>query len=65
MKPVVIAMEYTLIDCTTGTVHGPFGTFKQARGRAEDFAQWEILDGNFGLVDWSPAARASANVESA
>jgi len=30
-------LEYTLIDCSTHLIYGPYETFVQARGRAEDF----------------------------
>ena len=47
-------LEYTLIDCATGLIYGPYETFPQAFERAEDFEQWEILNRDGNLVDWSP-----------
>ena len=46
-------LEYTLIDCATGLIHGPYETFSQARDRAEDFEQWEIINREGNLIDWS------------
>jgi hypothetical protein len=46
-------LEYTLIDCSTGLIFGPYGTFNRAREHAEDFAIWEILNRDGDLVDWS------------
>jgi hypothetical protein len=43
---------YTLIDCATDLVYGPYETFDQARGHADDFATWEILNSGDNLVDW-------------
>jgi hypothetical protein len=47
-------LEYTLINCATGLVYGPHGTFHQARERAEEFKRWEIINRKGNLVDWSP-----------
>jgi hypothetical protein len=47
-------LEYTLIDCSTGLIYGPYETFVQARERAEDFERWEIINCEGKLVDWSP-----------
>ena len=47
-------LEYTLIDCATGLIYGPYETFRQARERAEGFEQWEIINRVGNLVDWSP-----------
>lgn len=47
--------EYTLIDCATDLIYGPYETFAQARNRAESFEQWEITNREGSLVDWSPA----------
>jgi len=47
-------LEYTLIDCATGLIHGPYETFLQARARAEDFEGWEIINHLGNLIDWSP-----------
>jgi hypothetical protein len=49
-------LEYTLIDCTTGLIYGPFETFLQARERAEGFERWEIINREGNLVDWSPTS---------
>src|SRR5262245_29053852 len=46
-------VEYTLIDCATGLIYGPFETCNQARDRADEFAAWEILNHDGDLVDWS------------
>jgi hypothetical protein len=45
--------EYILIDCATGLVHGPYETCEQARGKANDFPAWEIVDSKGALIDWS------------
>jgi hypothetical protein len=47
-------LEYTLIDCSTRLIYGPYENFVQARGRAEDFERWEIINCEGNLVDWSP-----------
>ena len=47
-------LEYTLTDCSTGLIYGPYETFVQARERAEDFERWEIINCEGNLVDWSP-----------
>jgi hypothetical protein len=49
-------LEYTLIDCATGLIHGPYETFSQARDRADDFEQWEIINREGNLVDWNPTS---------
>jgi hypothetical protein len=46
--------EYTLIDCATGLIYGPYETFLQARERAEGFQRWEIINRAGNLIDWSP-----------
>jgi hypothetical protein len=43
--------EYTLIDCATGLVYGPYQTPYKARHTAEGMATWEILDDRDELVD--------------
>jgi hypothetical protein len=48
-------LEYTLIDCATGLIYGPYEAFFQARERAEGFEQWEIINRAGNLIDWSPA----------
>lgn len=47
-------LEYTLIDCATGLIYGPYETFLHAREWAESFDQWEIIDRGGNLIDWSP-----------
>jgi hypothetical protein len=54
------SLEYTLIDCSTDLIYGPYETFNQARECAEDFEQWEIVNRDGGLVDWSPKPKATA-----
>jgi hypothetical protein len=46
--------EYTLIDCATGLIYGPYETCLQARNRAEGFERWEIINHVGDLVDWNP-----------
>jgi hypothetical protein len=47
-------LEYTLIDCSTSLIYGPYETFNQAREHAEEFEPWEIINREGNLVDWSP-----------
>jgi hypothetical protein len=47
-------LEYTLIDCATDLIYGPYETFLQARSRAEGFERWEIINRVGNLIDWSP-----------
>ena len=47
-------LEYTLIDCATGLIYGPYETFNRARERAEGFERWEIINRVGNLIDWSP-----------
>ena len=47
-------LEYTLIDCATGLIYGPYETFHQARDRAETFERWDIINRVGNLIDWSP-----------
>ena len=54
-------LEYTLIDCSTGLIYGPYDTFNQARELAGDFEVWEILNRDGNLVDWSPKPKAAAS----
>jgi hypothetical protein len=56
---------YTLIDCATDLIYGPYETFDQARGHADDFATWEILNGDDNLVDWSPPRETAAKAKAA
>ena len=60
-------LEYTLIDCSTGLIYGPYQTFNRARGHAEDFAIWEILNRDGDFIDWSshPATAGSASAKAA
>jgi hypothetical protein len=44
--------EYTLVDCSTDLVYGPYETLNQALSHAEVFAHWEIIDGDCNLVGW-------------
>ena len=46
--------DYTLIDCSTGLIYGPYETFYQARERAANFERWEIINREGNLIDWSP-----------
>ena len=48
-------LEYTLIDCATGLIYGPYETCLQARERAEGFERWEIINRVGNLIDWSSA----------
>jgi hypothetical protein len=50
--------EYTLIDCATGLIYGPYETSRQARECAEDFVRWEIVNRAGDLIDWSPTPQA-------
>ncbi len=45
--------EYTLIDCATDLIYGPYETYHQARERAESFERWEVINRAGNLVDWS------------
>jgi hypothetical protein len=56
---------YTLIDCATDLIYGPYETFNQARGHADDFATWEILNGGGNLVDWSLPSETTAKAKAA
>jgi len=58
-------LEFTLIDCATGLIYGPFETFHEARDRAEAFATWEILNGDGDPVDWKQPPAAPARAEAA
>jgi hypothetical protein len=51
-------LGYTLIDCVTDLIYGPYETFNQARGHAEDFERWEIINQEGNLVDWGPKPEA-------
>jgi hypothetical protein len=47
--------EFTLVDCETGLIYGPYLTCRMARAHAEAeaIATWEIYIGGDALVDWS------------
>jgi hypothetical protein len=47
--------EYTLVDCQTELVFGPYQTCVMARdaAEAEAIATWEIFVDGDALVDWS------------
>ena len=47
-------LGYTLIDCSTGLIYGPYETFNQARQHADNFEQWEIINRDGNLVERSP-----------
>jgi len=49
-------MEYTLVDCITNLIYGPFETLQEARHKAEDLTRWEIVNDREQVVDWSPAS---------
>jgi hypothetical protein len=46
--------EYTLVDCETGLIYGPYETCAMARDHAEakGIATWEIITGDERLIDW-------------
>jgi hypothetical protein len=43
---------YTLIDCSTDLIYGPYENFREAFDRTEQFERWEIVTENGDLVDW-------------
>ena len=47
--------EFTLVDCETGLIYGPYRTCPMARAHAEAeaIATWEIFTDGDALVDWS------------
>ena len=47
-------LGYTLIDCSTDLIYGPYETFNEARQHADDFERWEIINRDGNLVEWSP-----------
>jgi hypothetical protein len=51
-----IMRQYTLVDCETGLIYGPYDTRAMARDHAEleGIATWEIITDDEKLVDWSP-----------
>jgi hypothetical protein len=46
-------LEYTVIECATGLINGPYETCLEARSRAEGFERWEIINRADNLIDWS------------
>jgi hypothetical protein len=49
-------MEYTLVDCITNLIYGPFETLQEARRQAENLDRWEIVNADERVIDWSPAS---------
>jgi hypothetical protein len=49
-----VDFEYTLIDCATGLIYGPYETILQAHECAEGFERWEIINRSGNLIDWNP-----------
>jgi hypothetical protein len=43
---------YTVIDCSTDLIYGPYETLKQAYSHTEEFDTWEIVNDDDNLVDW-------------
>jgi hypothetical protein len=43
---------YTLVDCSTDLIYGPYETFKEALDHTEAFERWEIVTEDGDLVDW-------------
>jgi hypothetical protein len=63
-----IMRQYTLVDCETGLIYGPYETCAMARDHAEleAIATWEIITDDEMLVDWRAPRRprnASAQAE--
>jgi hypothetical protein len=46
--------EYTLVDCDTGLIYGPYECCAEAEAYAENYglAAWEVLDGENKIVAW-------------
>ena len=46
---------FTLLDCQTGLIYGPYRTCVMARANAEAhaIATWEIFTDDDKLIDWS------------
>ena len=60
--------EFTLVDCETGLIYGPYRTCPMARAHAEveAIATWEIYTDGDALVDWShpdPSVRPDASLK--
>lgn len=47
--------EYTLIDCKTELVYGPYETLARARCCAEEheLEAWEIIDAEGKVIEWT------------
>lgn len=47
-------MEYTVIDCDTRLIYGPYETLAEARDRVEqyDLKTWEIIDTEGRTIEW-------------
>jgi hypothetical protein len=59
-------LEYTLIDCSTGLIYGPYESFREARERAQDFTHWEIMNREGNLIEWiTPSTIATATEQAA
>ena len=54
-RPPNSMREFTLVDCATGLIYGPYRTCPMARAHAEveAIATWEIFIDGDALVDWS------------
>lgn len=48
-------MEYTVIDCKTELVYGPYDTLAEARDRVEQYniETWEIIDAEGKVIEWT------------
>ena len=44
---------YTLIDCSTDLIYGPYETFNEALNHAYEFETFEILNEEGNVVEWS------------
>lgn len=51
--------EYTLVDCETGLIYGPYETCAMARAHAKRkaIATWEVIASDEKLVDWRSPQR--------
>jgi hypothetical protein len=47
--------EYTLVDCDTGLIYGPYESCEiaQAHAEAEALTTWEIVRDDVMLIHWS------------
>jgi hypothetical protein len=52
-----IMREFTLVDCETGLIYGPYQSCAMARADAEAkaIAAWEIFTDDDKLLDWEGA----------